>query len=190
MQIIPMSSIIWSLTPLWVCLRHVSLDITYDIARKSVNRINKTHRPFRQTVLFSRRGDYFDRATRGSRRLFRSFRENASLRFAIYPQPQHRQNKTRVGYVTDIGRVRGGVARWFSFLERTSRTVLFASRDRVSMNPSHELPTPSVCKIVFPSPPPQRRYINLQLLLFRLPSPLPDLRKGSLYSDSCIGSIY
>lgn len=60
MQIIPMSSIIWSLTP--VCLRHVSLDITCDIARKSINRINKTHWPFRQTVLFSWRG-YFERAT-------------------------------------------------------------------------------------------------------------------------------
>lgn len=112
-------------TLLWrVCLRHASLDITYDIARNSVNRINKTHRPFRQTVLFSRRGDYFDRPTRGSRRLFRSFRENASIR-DLSAASTHRQNKTRAGYVTDIGRVRRGVARWFSFLERTSRTVLF-----------------------------------------------------------------
>lgn len=69
------------------------------------NRINKTHWPFRQTILFSWRG-YFERATRGESATISVVGKNGTrLRFAIYLSvaAKHRRN-TSSRHESDIGR--------------------------------------------------------------------------------------
>lgn len=132
MQIIPMSSIIWSFTP--VCCDGSVYDtpryILPSISRgRAFNRINKTQWPFRQTVLFSFAADI----SNGRRwRLFRL--SGKTVRVFDYLSVAKIETPRRT--LADVSTRRDDAPSFLVFsriirAQRKSRSLLFHGSDRI-----------------------------------------------------------
>lgn len=135
MQIIPMSSIIWSFTP--VCCDGSVYDtpryILPSISRgRAFNRINKTQWPFRQTVLFSFAADI---SNGRRRRLFRLSGKTARV-FDYLSVAKKSKHLVASRTLADVSTRRDDAP---SFLassriiraQRKSRSLLFHGSDRI-----------------------------------------------------------
>lgn len=132
MQIIPMSSIIWSFTP--VCCDGSVYDtpryILPSISRgRAFNRINKTQWPFRQTVLFSFAADI---SNGRRRRLFRLSGKTARVfDYLSVAKIETPRRESDIGRRLPAATMHHLVSSRIIRAQRKSRSLLFHGSDRI-----------------------------------------------------------